>query len=93
MPPIGIDYTAAYEQGAGIGRYVRELIRKDQQRQHLRDLLLRGADSAPMSPANDAYFDGLRDRARRSLHHQLDRATTADKLRASLDRLAQLAES
>jgi glycosyltransferase involved in cell wall biosynthesis len=27
MSPIGIDYTAAYEQGAGIGRYVRELIR------------------------------------------------------------------
>lgn len=26
MPVIGIDYTAAYEQGAGIGRYVRELI-------------------------------------------------------------------
>ncbi len=26
MPTIGIDYTAAYEQGAGIGRYVRELI-------------------------------------------------------------------
>lgn len=25
--PIGIDYTAAYEQGAGIGRYVRELVR------------------------------------------------------------------
>ncbi len=27
MRPIGIDYTAAYEQGAGIGRYVRELVR------------------------------------------------------------------
>jgi glycosyltransferase involved in cell wall biosynthesis len=27
MAIIGIDYTAAYEQGAGIGRYVRELIR------------------------------------------------------------------
>jgi glycosyltransferase involved in cell wall biosynthesis len=27
MPTIGIDYTAAYEQGAGIGRYVRGLIR------------------------------------------------------------------
>jgi glycosyltransferase involved in cell wall biosynthesis len=27
MATIGIDYTAAYEQGAGIGRYVRELIR------------------------------------------------------------------
>jgi len=25
--PIAIDYTAAYEQGGGIGRYVRELIR------------------------------------------------------------------
>ncbi len=27
MPIVGIDYTAAYEQGAGIGRYVRELMR------------------------------------------------------------------
>ncbi len=27
MPAIGIDYTAAHEQGAGIGRYVRELVR------------------------------------------------------------------
>ena len=27
MATIGIDYTAAYEQGAGIGRYVRGLIR------------------------------------------------------------------
>ncbi len=27
MTAIGIDYTAAYEQGAGIGRYVRELVR------------------------------------------------------------------
>lgn len=26
MGPVGIDYTAAHEQGAGIGRYVRELI-------------------------------------------------------------------
>ncbi len=26
MPTIGIDYTAAHEQGAGIGRYVRELV-------------------------------------------------------------------
>lgn len=27
MAVIGIDYTAAYEQSAGIGRYVRELVR------------------------------------------------------------------
>ena len=26
MNPIGLDYTPAYEQGAGIGRYVRELV-------------------------------------------------------------------
>lgn len=27
MTAIGVDYTAAHEQGAGIGRYVRELVR------------------------------------------------------------------
>jgi antitoxin ParD1/3/4 len=43
--------------------YVRELIRKDQERQHLRGLLLEGAASAPAGPANSAYFEGLRRRA------------------------------
>lgn len=46
--------------------YVRELIRKDQDRQRLRGLLLEGAASAPTSPASRAYFDGLRKRVRRS---------------------------
>ena len=45
--------------------YVRELIRRDRGRQRLRTLLLEGAASEPMSPADEAYFDGLRDRARR----------------------------
>ena len=45
--------------------YVRELIRKDQDRQRLRGLLLEGAVSAPMSPADRAYFDHLRERVRR----------------------------
>lgn len=45
--------------------YVRELIRKDQERQRLRDLLLAGASSAPAGPADAAYFDSLRDRVRR----------------------------
>ena len=45
--------------------YVRELIRKDQDRLHLRGLLLAGASSAPAAPANSAYFKALRDRARR----------------------------
>ncbi|OFZ68407.1 MAG: addiction module antitoxin [Betaproteobacteria bacterium RBG_16_58_11] len=45
--------------------YVRELIRKDQDRLHLRDLLLQGAASAPAAEATSAYFDSLRDRVRR----------------------------
>ncbi|MEW6755469.1 MAG: type II toxin-antitoxin system ParD family antitoxin [Candidatus Latescibacterota bacterium] len=45
--------------------YVRELIRKDQERQRLRRLLSEGAES-PAAPAVDgAYFDALRRRARR----------------------------
>ncbi len=45
--------------------YVRELIRRDRDRQHLRDLLLEGADSAPATTADGACFDRLRDRAQR----------------------------
>ncbi|MCY4390111.1 MAG: type II toxin-antitoxin system ParD family antitoxin [Desulfurellaceae bacterium] len=40
--------------------YVRELIRKDQDRQHLRALLLAGAASEPSSAADTIYFDTLR---------------------------------
>lgn len=40
--------------------YVRELIRKDQERQHLRGLLLEGAASAPVGPVDKSYFKGLR---------------------------------
>jgi antitoxin ParD1/3/4 len=42
--------------------YVRELIRRDQDRLALRGLLLAGASSAPAAPADGAYFDGLRKR-------------------------------
>lgn len=42
--------------------YVRELIRKDQDRQQLRALLLAGAQSGPATPVNAAYFDSLRKR-------------------------------
>ena len=42
--------------------YVRELIRKDQDRLQLRGLLLAGAATAPASAADTAYFKGLRDR-------------------------------
>jgi len=44
--------------------YVRELIRKDQDRQKLRGLLLAGAASAPTGPVDGDYFDALRARVR-----------------------------
>jgi antitoxin ParD1/3/4 len=46
--------------------YVRELIRKDQDRLHLRNLLLEGASSAPTTPADNTYFNALRERVRSS---------------------------
>ncbi len=51
--------------GGGYGstsEYVRALIRRDQDRQHLRELLLGGASSAPGPVAGDAYFSALRQR-------------------------------
>lgn len=44
--------------------YVRELIRRDQDRLQLRNLLLAGATSAPTAPVNQTYFEGLRERVR-----------------------------
>lgn len=44
--------------------YVRELIRRDQDRLQLRNLLLAGASSAPKEPVNETYFEGLRERVR-----------------------------
>lgn len=44
--------------------YVRELIRKERERQNLRGLLLDGAGSPPASSVDSAYFDRLRERVR-----------------------------
>ena len=44
--------------------YVRDLIRRDQDREQLRRVLLDGASSAPGPVADDAYFEALRDRIR-----------------------------
>lgn len=46
--------------------YIRDLIRKDQDRQRLRGLLLEGMASAPAKEADAHYFDALRYRARRT---------------------------
>ena len=45
--------------------YVRELIRRDQDRLQLRGLLLAGARSAPTKPVDRTYFKGLRSRIRK----------------------------
>ena len=44
--------------------YVRELIRKDQDRMNLRGLLLAGANYKASGPADAAYFAGLRKRVK-----------------------------
>jgi len=51
--------------GRGYGtssEYVRELIRKDQDQQQLKRMLLDGAASEPTKPADADYFSGLRAR-------------------------------
>ena len=53
------------ERGYGTSsEYIRELIRKEQDRLQLRSLLLAGASSAPTKPVDGAYFDGLRRKIR-----------------------------
>ncbi|WEX91266.1 type II toxin-antitoxin system ParD family antitoxin [Sinorhizobium garamanticum] len=57
------------EQVAGRGygtssEYIRELIRRDQDRLALRRLLFDGAASAPTDPVDPDYFTSLRDRVR-----------------------------
>lgn len=44
--------------------HMRELIRKDLDRQRLRGLLLEGAASPPAGPADADYFDRLRSQVR-----------------------------
>ncbi|ANM13393.1 MULTISPECIES: hypothetical protein [unclassified Rhizobium] len=54
------------EQGyATCSEYVCDLIRRDRDRQRLRDLLLEGASSETTAPVDANYFDNLRDHALR----------------------------
>lgn len=55
------------ERGYGSSsEYLRELIRKERDRQQLRQLLLAGASSPPADPADDAYFARLRQRVKQT---------------------------
>ncbi len=57
-PIIGIDYTPAYEQGGGIGRYVRELIAAlaQQDTQTNYRLFVAGANAKPLPPLPGVNF-------------------------------------
>jgi antitoxin ParD1/3/4 len=44
--------------------YVRMLIRREQEREALRQLILDGINSGPTKAVDDAYFDELRELAR-----------------------------
>ena len=48
--------------------YVRELIRKDQDTQKLRALLLEGAESKVVGKFDQTYFDGLRSAIKSAKH-------------------------
>jgi antitoxin ParD1/3/4 len=59
-----VEQQAAEKGYSTSSEYVRDLIRRAQDRQQLRDLLMEGARSAPAAPADASYFAGLRDRIR-----------------------------
>ncbi|HSG74639.1 MAG TPA: type II toxin-antitoxin system ParD family antitoxin [Burkholderiales bacterium] len=67
LPDALKDFVDEQVNSRGYGtssEYVRELIRKDQERQTLRGLLVAGAESRLADPADAAYFARLRRRVR-----------------------------
>ncbi len=67
LPDSLKSYVDEQVAGRGYGtssEYVRDLIRRDQDREQLRALLLEGANSPLMGPVDQAYFDKLRNLAR-----------------------------
>ncbi|MCY3699095.1 MAG: type II toxin-antitoxin system ParD family antitoxin [Gemmatimonadetes bacterium] len=60
-----VDQQVAERGYGSCSAYIRELIRRDQDRQHLRGLLLEGGESDPAVTADTTYFDALRARVRR----------------------------
>ena len=55
-----VDEQVANRGFATRSAYIRELIRHDRDRQHLRNLMLEGGESAPSIAADATYFEGLR---------------------------------
>tara|TARA_R110002073_G_scaffold184726_1_gene343225 strand:- start:837 stop:1277 length:441 start_codon:yes stop_codon:yes gene_type:complete len=62
LPDVMKSFVDEQVSSRGYGtssEYVRDLIRKDQDRQNLRVLLLEGANSEPGPPADKAQFESL----------------------------------
>jgi antitoxin ParD1/3/4 len=59
-----VDQQVAARAYGSASEYVRELLRRERDVEHLRGLLLEGLESGPGRVADAAYFDGLRERIR-----------------------------
>jgi antitoxin ParD1/3/4 len=57
-----VDERVTHDGYGSTSEYVRDLIRRDRERGHLRNLVLEGANSGPGVVADAAYFDALRQR-------------------------------
>ena len=69
LPESLMDFVDEQVADRGYGtssEYVRALIRADQERHSLRKLLLEGAVSPTVATIDEAYFRGLRKRARQA---------------------------
>jgi antitoxin ParD1/3/4 len=60
-----VDEHVAEEGYASSSEYIRELIRDDRRKAHLRKLLLEGANSPRAGEADEAYFASLHERIER----------------------------
>ncbi len=68
LPDVLRSFVDEQVSSRGFGtssEYVRELIRKDQERLQLRVLLQQGADSAATTAVDAAYFSSLREHINR----------------------------
>ena len=54
--------------------YVRDLLRREQDRLQLRSMLLDGINSGPAGVADDAYFDDLKQKVREAARRRCEAA-------------------
>jgi antitoxin ParD1/3/4 len=57
-----VDERVLHDSYGSTSEYVRDLIRRDREREHLRNLILEGANSGPGAVADGEYFTALRNR-------------------------------